>query len=1163
MKSMKAGCFVALGLGAVLFACSGSSRETSGHDVDRSLELHNVELSDVVRAAPIAFRHSEHGHIARGRHHAVTAGADGISVVPLVDGRSHRALRLRTVIQGAAGKTTAFERTSATSVSRAVQGVHERFENNDGHVEQLWLFPTRPGGSVTLRIDVEGYAYAGETAAGLRFVDPESGVSLRYGHATWIDARGTRTSVRALWSGQTIDIELDAQLLGASVFPATLDPIIVVELEPDAPVLVPDIRGQSTASVATSPTTSMAIFTNGSAFQIGMPVRGLYVTRLGPDGVPIDACGTRVSSAATPADFYGTPVITYAGGIFLAAWIQASGCNFEVRARRLNAAGAFLDSADLVVATGSSCSHSGQLRVAFDGNRFLLVWVNYEAATLMGATVAPDATLSPAFTIATVDGSIGAVGGLPGGGWIVGWIQPGPRNIFLTRIAADGTIVDPGTMLPGSALASSPHIASSGSELLIAWTGPGEIVAHRLDAIGSPGGGPFAVTSAPNEQVRPTIAWDGSAWFLVWEDRRSGYQSLSDVYARRVSASGALLGASDMLVFEAINSGAFPWVGPTTGGVVTAQTIRPYGLSTIRRFDSAGVALDAAPVPIVRCGNLEDRPAVAWNGSHYLVVWEDDRNGPDTDLYGVRIAADGTVLDQIAIPISTAAFTQENPVVVSDGSKFFVVWEDYRDGMQRDIYGTVVDAAGNVASPAGIPIHTSTIQEWGPVAAAGGGRFFVAWGNASSESNARVFDLDAVGLGPAFLVAPEQNPRVSYGASQFIVSFGTSARRYDLNGAPVDSTPISLASNFGGAASVQASDNSWLFMYSGSFWPNGVAGRRVRFDGSVVDAVPRVLHSFSGFKPLAAWDGEQYLAVWQAPTSSEYAAPHALYAKRITNEAEAVETTAIALTDGTVSANLGGLAAGPTGSFLVVFHEWEAAVPYVNNRVRALLVTVDGNIPGTSCASATECRSGLCIDNVCCRVRCGDGTPGDCEACSASSGGSINGTCTAVAAGPVCRSAAGECDVTEVCDGLNRGCPPNEIVDDGSACAGGMCSGGMCMPPIPDAGMPDAPPPDASPPDASPPDASPPDASPPDAAPDAPPDASPADASQADSQLLDASPVDPDAAGGDAVPSVDAAVSPPPGDTGCGCRQGHRDSSSGIWLSALVLLMRRRRARSA
>ena len=58
----------------------------------------------------------------------------------------------------------------------------------------------------------------------------------------------------------------------------------------------------------------------------------------------------------------------------------------------------------------------------------------------------------------------------------------------------------------------------------------------------------------------------------------------------------------------------------------------------------------------------QSNPTVAYDGTNYLVVWQDTRNGT-YDIYGARVGAGETILDTIPIAISTASNDQIKPQV--------------------------------------------------------------------------------------------------------------------------------------------------------------------------------------------------------------------------------------------------------------------------------------------------------------------------------------------------------------------------------------------------------------------------------------------------------------------------------------------------------------------
>ena len=117
---------------------------------------------------------------------------------------------------------------------------------------------------------------------------------------------------------------------------------------------------------------------------------------------------------------------------------------------------------------------------------------------------------------------------------------------------------------------------------------------------------------------------------------------------------------------------------------------------------------------------------MAFDGTNHLVVWADGRSGATSDIYGARVSQSGAVLDPTGIAISTAPNHQFSPNAAFDGSNYLVVWEDIRSGT-FDIYASRVSQAGAVLDPAGIAISTAENAQSSPSVAFDGGNYLVAW----------------------------------------------------------------------------------------------------------------------------------------------------------------------------------------------------------------------------------------------------------------------------------------------------------------------------------------------------------------------------------------------------------------------------------------------------
>src|SRR6187551_2771483 len=116
-------------------------------------------------------------------------------------------------------------------------------------------------------------------------------------------------------------------------------------------------------------------------------------------------------------------------------------------------------------------------------------------------------------------------------------------------------------------------------------------------------------------------------------------------------------------------------------------------------FAVLGLGTDARSQPTSAPLALDEGAAVAFGGSNYFVVWTNYESGTG-DIYGARVATDGTVLDPgPGIPISTQPAQQIEPAVAFDGTNYLVVWQDRRTDDINDIYAARVTPAGDVLDP--------------------------------------------------------------------------------------------------------------------------------------------------------------------------------------------------------------------------------------------------------------------------------------------------------------------------------------------------------------------------------------------------------------------------------------------------------------------------------
>ncbi len=117
-----------------------------------------------------------------------------------------------------------------------------------------------------------------------------------------------------------------------------------------------------------------------------------------------------------------------------------------------------------------------------------------------------------------------------------------------------------------------------------------------------------------------------------------------------------------------------------------------------RRLDEFGHPL-AEPFALCKEKDSQEQPQVAYSHEQFLVVWQDFRNGRNWDVYGARITSNGQVLDPDGFLIAGGKHNQALPAVAPGEQGFLVVWQDFSDGRFYRSHATFVATDGTVSQP--------------------------------------------------------------------------------------------------------------------------------------------------------------------------------------------------------------------------------------------------------------------------------------------------------------------------------------------------------------------------------------------------------------------------------------------------------------------------------
>jgi hypothetical protein len=319
---------------------------------------------------------------------------------------------------------------------------------------------------------------------------------------------------------------------------------------------------------------------------------------------------------------------------------------------------------------------------------------------------------------------------------------------------AQNTPIDTGL----NKVSSNPSIANDGNGgYYIAWMKrrPGiygtEIYAQHINANGIkqwPDTGVVICNAALN-QYWPKVIADGSGGAIIaWQDQRSGFSNF-DVYAQRITSSGAVLWSPNGVpVFDNILDEFGPeLISDGNGGaILVAWRSASGGNATdifAQRINAMGSRLwPANGIAVCNANNRQDIPRLVSDGNNgAIIAWSDFRNSPANnvpDIYAQRVNADGTTrwLNN-GIPVCSMPYDQTAFQIVKDNNNgAYLVWMDLRNSTPTvntsDIFAQHINGNGaGLWTTNGISVCSATnIQTTPGVIADNNNGITICWSDA-------------------------------------------------------------------------------------------------------------------------------------------------------------------------------------------------------------------------------------------------------------------------------------------------------------------------------------------------------------------------------------------------------------------------------------------------
>jgi len=442
------------------------------------------------------------------------------------------------------------------------------------------------------------------------------------------------------------------------------------------------------------------------------------------------------------------PSVTWNGEEYFAVCqVYENGC-YKICGARLDANGQILDKTRICL----SSSDQWKLlpSVCSDGNNFFVVWLecirdNYFNITdlyVKGIFIGPDGNILgdgefEIFSTSIVDHIVRPAVGYNGSKFLVTWSYKRKSCDMLwgctTYSVTKGALITaPGEVekyftISGNAVYNLT-IGSNEDEFLVVWAEkveeddsgetPTNIYGAKVSDEGQILGNRIDICTVGNDQRRPAVIWDGSQYLVVWEDKRNSTdeEDRIDIYGTRVSADGTVLDTSGIPICAEEGDQFNPslaWDGSENYLIAYEATYNgdEEGIYAISfKLTEDGDIIEPKKGAVGIAPKHQNDPSAVWDGSKFFILWEDWEHNTG-EIYGRHVSSsltlyEGTTTDR-GIRITLGVNEQENVSIAWNGEYYLAVWEDDRSGQDIDIYGARIAEDGTKLDEEDIQICTA------------------------------------------------------------------------------------------------------------------------------------------------------------------------------------------------------------------------------------------------------------------------------------------------------------------------------------------------------------------------------------------------------------------------------------------------------------------------